>query len=454
MAAASIMNLDNAKFGLRDIYSLQPHQTVWDRSVSGFGARRQGGSVVSYIVVYRTRDGRQRTFTIGKHGSPWMPSTARQEARRILGEVVQGGDPMAVKIGGRKAITVADLCQQYLADVEAGRLLTRRKVAKKESTLISDRGRIARHIIPLLGRKLVTSITRNDVECFMHDVAAGKTAGKQKTKLRGLSVVRGGRGAASRTVGVLGAIFTYAIRKGLRIDNPVHGVVRFADGRRERRLTNDEYRRVGMALSKAAEDVWQAAVAATRLMILTGWRRGEVLGLRWSEIDLPRRTARLIDTKTGASLRALSEQACAVIESQHRSGELVFPGRSGGAMIGYPKTWMKIAKLDDLPTDITPHVLRHSFASLAADLGYNESTIATLLGHKLHSITSRYVHSADAALLAAADTVATATMKLMDGDAGTVAATIPTMDRPRSQLPSERGNHLAGHPPDLRHLGC
>ena len=123
-------------------------------------------------------------------------------------------------------------------------------------------------------------------------------------------------------------------------------------------------------------------------------------------------------------------------------------------MIGYPKTWMKIAKLDDLPTDITPHVLRHSFASLAADLGYNESTIATLLGHKLHSITSRYVHSADAALLAAADTVATATMKLMDGDAGTVAATIPTMDRPRSQLPSERGNHLAGHPPDLRHLGC
>ena len=75
--------------------------------------------------------------------------------------------------------------------------------------------------------------------------------------------------------------------------------------------------------------------------------------------------------------------------------------------------WLRIAKLGDLPADITPHVLRHSFASLAADLGYNEPTIASLLGHKTHSITSRYMHSADAVLLAAADAVANATMKLM-----------------------------------------
>ena len=94
----------------------------------------------------------------------------------------------------------------------------------------------------------------------MHDVAAGATAGKQKTKPRGLSVVRGGRGTATLwTVGLLGAIFTYAVRKGLRIDNPVHGIVRFADGRRERRLTDDEYRLLGMALSKTGEKVWQAA---------------------------------------------------------------------------------------------------------------------------------------------------------------------------------------------------
>ena len=113
---------------------------------------------------------------------------------------------------------------------------------------------------------------------------------------------------------------------------PAHGIVRIADrpmadGRRQRRLTNDEYRQLGRAL-KAAE-VWKPAIAAIWLMILTGWRRGEVLGLRWSEVDLPRRTARLADTKTGASLRPLSELACIVIQSQPRIGDVVFASRSG-----------------------------------------------------------------------------------------------------------------------------
>src|SRR3954463_11481073 len=117
----------NGKLGLRDIRSLRPRQTIWDGSVSGFGARRQGGAVISYILVYRTKEGRPRTYTIGKHGSPWMPETARQEARRILGEVAKGADPAADKIAGRQAITVAELCQQYLADVESGRVLIRRK---------------------------------------------------------------------------------------------------------------------------------------------------------------------------------------------------------------------------------------------------------------------------------------------------------------------------------------
>jgi integrase len=165
----------------------------------------------------------------------------------------------------------------------------------------------------------VKTVRRGDIDCFMHDVAAGKTATKEKTKPRGLSVVRGGRGVAGRTVGLLGAIFTYAVRQGLRTDNPIHGVVKFAEGRRQRRLTDDEYRMLGMALSKAGqENIWKPAIAATRLMIITGWRRGEVLGLRWAEVDLPRRTARLTDTKTGASLRPLSDAACAVISAQPR----------------------------------------------------------------------------------------------------------------------------------------
>jgi integrase len=194
-------------------------------------------------------------------------------------------------------------------------------------------------------------------------------------------------------------------------------------GRRQRRMADNEYQMLGLALLKARhEKVWQSAIAATWLIILRGWRRSEVLGLRWSEVDLPRRTARLADTKTGASLRPLSELACSMIQSQPRIGDIVFASRSGETpIVGYRKMWLRIAKLGDLPADITPHVLRHSFASLAADLGYNEPTIASLLGHKTHSITSRYLHSADAVLVAAADAVAT--MKLM------------TSDQPQPQLP-------------------
>src|SRR6202162_2485971 len=105
--------------------------------------------------------------------------------------------------------------------------------------------------------------------------------------------------------------------------------------------------------------------------------------------------------------------ACTVLRTLDRTGDLVFPNKVGEIMVGYRKSWLKLAKLGDLPGDITPHVLRHSFASLAGDLGYSEVTIATLIGHKGHSITSRYVHTADAVLLAAVDAVANATWKLM-----------------------------------------
>jgi integrase len=215
---------------------------------------------------------------------------------------------------------------------------------------------------------------------------------------------------------LLGAIFTYAVRRGLRPDNPVHGVIRFADGRRERRLTDGEYASLGVALRQGeAEGIWPAAIAAARFLALTGWRSGEALGLRWIEVDLARRTATLADSKTGRSIRPLSHAACDVLCSLPRMcGELVFSATRGdGRMNGFPKLWARIAKLGELPADVTPHVLRHSFASIAGDLGYSEPTIAALVGHKGHTITSRYVHSADAVLLAAADAVANRTAELM-----------------------------------------
>jgi Arm domain-containing DNA-binding protein len=157
-----------SRIGLRQVRSLKPGETIWDRSLIGFGARRQKGDAVAYVLFYRTKDGRQRWFTIGKHGAPWTPDTARAEAKRLLGAVSHHRDPAAEKRAARNAQTVAELCDLYLVDAEAGRLVTRRRTQKKASTLAIDKGRIARHIKPLLGQLRVAAVTRDDVECFMH----------------------------------------------------------------------------------------------------------------------------------------------------------------------------------------------------------------------------------------------------------------------------------------------
>jgi integrase len=413
---------ERKRIGLRHIRELGENREVWDAAVAGFGARRQKGTAVAYVLLYRTPEGRTRRFTIGRHGAPWTPETAREEARRLLGEKVKGADPAAEKQERRKAATVAELCERYWDDVTAGRVLTRRRTPKKASTLLSDQGRIERHIKPLLGRLAVKAVTRADIERCMHAIAEGETAARTPTgRKRGLSNVRGGRGVASRTIGLLGAIFSYAVRHRMRADNPVHGVMRPADQKRERRLSDDEFAALGTALRQAeAASIWPPAIAAIRFLALTGWRSGEALGLRWQDADLARRTARLAETKTGASLRPLAHNACDVLRALPRLGDpagLVFPPTRGeGRMTGFRRIWNRIAKLGELPADVTPHVLRHSFDSVAADIGYSEPTIAALVGHKGHSITSRYVHSADAVLLAAADAVARRIAELM-GDA-------------------------------------
>src|SRR5262249_30478651 len=406
-----------ARIGLRQVRALQPGQTLWDSSLAGFGARRQQGEAIAYVLEPRTWEGSRGGSTTGQHGGPRTPETARQQARQLLGDVARKADPAAEKRAARKAQTVSELCDLYFADATAGRLMTRRRSPKKGSTLATDFGRIERHIKPLLGRRTVGAVTRDDVEVFMHDIAAGKTASRTQTKPRGLARVRGGRGTATRTMGLLGAIFAYAVRHRMRTDNPVHGVTRFADGKRQRRLRDDEYKAFGDALRQAnTENIWPAAIAAARFLALTGWRSGEALGLRFEEVDLVRRTAMLGDTKTGRSVRPLSHAACDVLHNVPRSSHLVFPATRGSGdavMSGFKKLWKRIAKLGGLPPDVTPHVLRHSFASLAADLGYSEPVIAALIGHQGRSTTSRYLHSADAVLLAAADAVANRTAELM-----------------------------------------
>ncbi len=394
---------------------MAPGTELWDADVTGFGARRQRSAAVAYVLLYRTADGRQRRYTIGRHGAPWTPDTARDEARRLLGAVASGGDPAAAKKDRREAATVGDLLDQYWADVSAGRVLVRGGKAKKASTLASDKGRIEGHMRPLLGKLPVAAVTRADVKKFMDAIAAGDTKREAKTaKLRGKSVLRGGKGVATRSVGLLGAIFAYAVERGLRPDNPAHGVRKFAENRRERRISDEEYATLGKALVAADKGkIWPPAIAASRFLILTGWRSGEALALRWDEVDLERRTATLGDTKAGRSIRPLSVAAIEVLQTQAGTGLVFKPSRGKTTMTGFGRFWDKIAALGPLPPDISPHILRHSFASVAADLGYSENTIGALIGHKGQSITSRYVHAADAVLLAAADAVAGDIMRRM-----------------------------------------
>jgi integrase len=403
---------------LKTIAAISQNSTAWDQgrgAVTGFGARRQKGGAVAYVVKYRTVDGRQRWSTIGRHGAPWTPELAREEARRILGEVAKGSDPARTKREARQAATVAEMCDDYLEACKAGRVLTRRQMRKKPSTLDGDKGRIERHIKPLLGALKVAAVTSADVERFRNDVSEGVTAARIKTGKHGLARVTGGRGTATRAMGMLGALFSFAVRQGLRPDNPVRGVARHAYDERQRRISDSEYAALGEALRTMPATAWPIAVAATKFLALSGWRRGEMLSLKWSEVDLITRTARLADTKTGASLRPLAHTACDVLRNLPHLGALVFPASAGTdkPMRGFHKVWLRIAKQAAFGSDVTPHVLRHSFASIADDLEYSELTIAALVGHKKASVTAKYTHKADAVLLAAADAVSDRINQLM-----------------------------------------
>lgn len=439
----------SGNIGLASVATLPPNSELWDAgkgAVAGFGIRRQRSAAVAYIVLFRDRHGRPRRFTIGRHGAPWTPDTARDEAKDILARVAKGEDPGTEKREAREAATVAELCTRYMGAANAGRLSTRRGGTKKASTLATDQSRIDSHILPLLGKRTVASLTTADLERFMHDVADGKTHRREHLgRARAVRVVRGSMGAASRTIGMLGAILAYAVKLGMRPDNPAHGVLRPADGKRERRLSEGDYAALSKGLERAAQagepredgkqhrrPMWPHAVAAIRFLTLTGWRSGEALTLRWQDVDLARRSARLADTKTGASTRALSRAACAVLKAQHKAtgGEadgLVFPPARGGqesTMTGFKRFMGKVVALAELPPEITAHTLRHSFASVAADLELSEITIGALIGHKGGGVTRRYTHAADAMLVAAADKVVGEVLRQM-GEAPEVGAVIP-----------------------------
>ena len=379
--------------------------TLWDSELKGFGVRLQRGGAKSYVLHYRVGTGRGaplRKLTIGRHGSPWTPETARHEARRQLGRVENGADPVAEKIARKEAPTMAELTKRFLAE--------HAEAKRKVSTADEYRRLLDKVIVPALGDRKVADVARADITKLHH---ANRAAPYQ----------------ANRLLAILSKMFNLAERWGLRPDgsNPCRHVEKFAERKRERMLSRVELGRLGDAL--ASFNFSPYAAAAVKLLVFTGARLGEVLGLRWDWIDFDRGEARLPDSKTGAKTLHLPPPAIAVLAElpQLDGNPYVIAGqKEGAALVNLEKPWRAIRKAAGLD-DVRLHDLRHAFASVAASSGMGLPIIGKMLGHSQPATTARYAHLESDPVKAAAAVVAGRIAAAMAGgssDAGKSGAMV------------------------------
>ncbi len=394
---------------------------VWCSATPGFGVRIYPTG--TKVFVAQVRVGRAvRRMKIGYYG-PFTVDQARTEADEIIRTASKGRDPQREKREAKQAPTVSELLDEYMAAARAGLVVTRFRIPKRQSTVAVDEGRVSRHIKPLIGTIPARELKRADVQKMADQIAQGKTRGTHKGKPRGRAVVRGGAGTAARVVALLGGVFTWAEKRGI-VDglNPVRNVETVRSQPRDRVLSAAELGELGKALRKTTTESPEA-VGAIQLIALTGLRREEACGLRWSEIDPVGQCLRLSETKTGKSVRPIGADALALLRSLPRNSEKwVFPNEDDTSSADLKK---EIAALFDAAglEDARSHDLRRTFASAAADEGYSDATIAALLGHAQRNVTARhYIRRPDAALIAAADKTAARITAAM---AGRTAEVVP-----------------------------
>ena len=374
------------KITKRTVDTVSPQErkrVVWDDDLKGFGVRVHPTGRKVYIVKTRYR-GRPVKATIGPHGAV-TPAEARARAAEIITGARAGKDPAGWNGRNERAPTMRELGQRFLEEYVSSHC--------KPSTAEEYRRSAQLFINPRIGGMRVPDVQRSDIAALHH--------GMRETPYQ-----------ANRTLGVLSKMFNLAELWGLRPDgsNPCRHVKRFREEKRERFLSDAEYRRLGDVLKEVERDGSEtsAAVAAFRLMMLTGCRLSEIQKLRWEHVDLAAGELRLPDTKTGAKVVHLGEPAIAVLRAIDREdgNPWVIAGRKPDShLTDLQHPWRRIRARAGLD-DVRIHDLRHSFASGGLLVGEGLPMIGKLLGHTQVQTTARYAHLANDPVKSAANRIA------------------------------------------------
>lgn len=383
-----------AKITVRSVEAILPGERdiiLWDTEVPGFGCKVTPKGKRSYFLYYRTREGQQRRPAIGLHGAI-KPEAARGIAKSWLADVVHGNDPSQTRALIKATPTFGELCDRYLTD--------HADVRKKASSAAADRRLIALHLRPALGSKKVVGVNRADMVALHH-------------KLRDTPY------EANRVLALASKMFALSERWGIRPDgtNPAKNIDRYKELKRERYLTGVEVARLWRALGseEISGKVSQSAVAAIKLLMVTGRRLSEVLGLRWEWVDLDAKVLRLPDTKSGALLVSLADVAINILrELKNVAGDHPYVIRgavAGKPLVNLQKPWRVVRDMAGIP-DVRIHDLRHTFASVGAGMGMSLHMIGRLLGHTQAATTARYAHLAQDPVRVAADAIGAELMRL------------------------------------------